>query len=76
MIGNNQVRFGEGPTEKDHPGGTSLAAYSTFGGKNGGKIAGSVGRGTANTVFKRASPTAGARRAALRPRAQVLRGPS
>jgi hypothetical protein len=31
MIGNNQVRFGEGPTEKDHPGGTSLAAYSTFG---------------------------------------------
>ena len=31
MIGNNQVRFGEGPTEKDHSGGTSLAAYSTFG---------------------------------------------
>jgi hypothetical protein len=28
--GNLQARFGEGPTEKDHPGGTSQAAYSTL----------------------------------------------
>src|SRR5579859_7227075 len=38
MIGNNQVRFGEGPTEKDHPGGTSLAAYSTFGCTSSGDV--------------------------------------
>ena len=28
--GNLQARFGGGPTEKDHPRGTSLAAYPTL----------------------------------------------
>jgi len=31
-----QARFGGGPTEKDHPGGTSLAAYPTLLGGLGG----------------------------------------